>query len=293
MGVAAYHRTMTEPTLKATLSPSRISDFNGCPLRFRYRSIDRLPERPGIEAFRGTVVHKVLEDLFDLPREQRTEGYAVADLQRAFEVMLAEKPDARFAIDAELAWPDAEGDASTEATRRFLEALPPFIGRYFVIEHPETFDATHREKYVKGQIDEDLWLHGFVDRIDVAPNGDVRIVDYKTGKAPGPNYQDKALFQLKCYALLWQQQHDVPVRRLMMLFLGSGDRLVHDPQPIEMERAKENVRTVWANMKRSNEAADWQAKPSKLCDWCSFQMRCPAKSSFVPRFEPVELELPR
>lgn len=284
---------MTEPTLKATLSPSRISDFNGCPLRFRYRSIDRLPERPGVEAFRGTVVHKVLEDLFDLPREERTEEYAIADLRRAFELMLAAEPGARFAIDASLAWPDDEGEASAEATRVFLDALPAFIGRYFVIERPDTFDATHREKYVHGRIDDDLWLHGFVDRIDVAASGEVRIVDYKTGRAPNSSFQDKALFQLKCYALLWQQEHDVPVRRLMMLFLGSGDRLVHDPRPVEIERVRDDVRLVWSNMKRANEAADWQPKPSKLCDWCSFQMRCPAKSNHVPRFEPVPLELPR
>ena len=284
---------MTERTLKATLSPSRISDFNGCPLRFRYRTIDRLPERPGVEAFRGTVVHKVLEDLFDLPREQRTEEYAIADLRRAFELMLADDPDARFAIDAALAWPDDQAEASDASVKQFVDALPAFIQRYFVIERPETFDATHREKYVRGQIDEDLWLHGYVDRIDVAPTGDVRIVDYKTGKAPGPNFQEKALFQLKCYALLWQQEHDVPVRRLMMLFLGSGDRLVHDPKRIEIERAQDSVRTVWAAMKLANERADWQAKPSKLCDWCSFQTRCPAKSDHVPRFEPVPLELPR
>jgi putative RecB family exonuclease len=235
----------------------------------------------------------VLEDLFDLPREQRTEEHAVADVPRACELVLTDQPDARFAIDAELAWPDDARPASDQARERFLEALPAFIGRYFVIEHPDTFDATHRERYVKGQIDDDLWLHGYVDRIDVAPTGDVRIVDYKTGKAPSPNFQDQALFQLKCYALLWQQEHDVPVRRLMMLFLGSGDRLVHDPKPIELERAKEHVRLVWASMKRANEAADWQPKPSKLCDWCSFQTRCPAKSSHVPRFEPVPLELPR
>ena len=110
--------------------------------------------------------------------------------------------------------------------------------------------------------------------------------------APSSNFQDKALFQLRCYALLWQQEYGTPVRRLLMLFLGSGDRLVHDPKPAEMDRARETVRQVWTSMKRANDEADWQAKPSKLCDWCSFQTRCPAKSSFVPRFEPVPVELP-
>lgn len=289
----AYHARMDELTLKATLSPSRIADFNGCPLKFRYRNIDRFAERPGIEAFRGTVVHKVLEDLFDLPRPDRTLEYAVADLQRAFDHEFAENPDARFAIDSELQWPDDGRPASAESIASFMAALPQYIERYFVVEHPDTFDATHREKYVRGQLDDDLWLHGFVDRIDVAPTGDVRIVDYKTGKAPSANFQDKALFQLKCYALLWQMEHDVPVRRLMMLFLGSGDRLVHDPKPVEIERVTDQVRTVWNAMKLANDRAEWEARPSKLCDWCSFQAKCPAKGGTAPTFQPVTIELPK
>lgn len=283
---------MTELTLKATLSPSRIADFNGCPLKFRYRSIDRLPERPGLEAFRGTVVHKVLEDLFDLPREERTEAFAVADLRRAFDLLLAAAPEARYAVDADLVWPDGEGAAAPAAIARFLEALPPFLGRYFVIEDPATFDATHRERYVRGQVDDDLWLHGFVDRIDVAPNGDIRIVDYKTGKAPAARFAQKSLFQLKCYALLWQQEHDTRVRRLLMLFLGDGQRLTHDPQAGELDAVMQEVRSVWGQMKQANAKAEWEARPSRLCDWCSYQTRCPAKSSHSPRFEPVRIEYP-
>lgn len=279
-------------TLKATLSPSRISDFTGCPLRFRYRSIDRLPERPGVEAVRGTVVHKVLEDLFDAPREERTQEAAIADLRRALEAVLVESPDVRFAIDPDLVWPEADAPASPAALEAFLASLPPFLERYFVIERPEAFDATHRERYVRGRIDDDLWLHGYVDRIDIAPNGDVRIVDYKTGRSPSPAFQQKSLFQLKCYALLWEQEHDTRVRRLMMLFLGDGERLVHDPKPAEIERVRDDVRSVWDRMKVANERAVWEAKPSRLCDWCSFQTRCPAKSDHVPRFEPVPVELP-
>ena len=41
--------------------------------------------------------------------------------------------------------------------------------------------------------------------MDVAPTGEVRIVDYKTGKAPRPEYAEGALFQMKFYALvLWR-----------------------------------------------------------------------------------------
>ncbi|MFD0788030.1 PD-(D/E)XK nuclease family protein, partial [Micromonospora azadirachtae] len=36
-------------TVRASLSPSRAADFKTCPLLYRFRSIDRLPERPTVE----------------------------------------------------------------------------------------------------------------------------------------------------------------------------------------------------------------------------------------------------
>src|SRR5215218_9380006 len=54
------------------LSPSRAADFMQCPLLYRFRVVDRVPERPSPAAVRGTVVHAVLERLFDLPAAERT-----------------------------------------------------------------------------------------------------------------------------------------------------------------------------------------------------------------------------
>src|SRR4051812_26184187 len=62
----------------ASLSPSRAADFKTCPLLYRFRSIDRLPERPTPEQARGTLVHAVLERLFDLPADGRTPDAAAA-----------------------------------------------------------------------------------------------------------------------------------------------------------------------------------------------------------------------
>ncbi|MDQ1691837.1 MAG: putative RecB family exonuclease, partial [Pseudonocardiales bacterium] len=36
-----------------SLSPSRAADFKTCPLLYRFRSIDRLPEKPTRDATRG------------------------------------------------------------------------------------------------------------------------------------------------------------------------------------------------------------------------------------------------
>ncbi|MCZ9339058.1 PD-(D/E)XK nuclease family protein, partial [Streptomyces sp. TRM76130] len=62
----------------ASLSPSRAGDFMQCPLLYRFRVIDRLPEKPSEAATRGTLVHAVLERLFDAPAAERTPPRAKA-----------------------------------------------------------------------------------------------------------------------------------------------------------------------------------------------------------------------
>ena len=71
-----------------SLSPSRAGDFMACPLLFRFRTVDRLPEPSSPDAVRGTVVHKVLEDLFDLPSTERTPSRAADLLVPAWEQIL-------------------------------------------------------------------------------------------------------------------------------------------------------------------------------------------------------------
>ena len=66
-GVSALAGTAGDPRYDPALSPSRAADFKQCPLLFRFRTIDRLEGPPSPAAARGTLVHAVLEHLFDLP----------------------------------------------------------------------------------------------------------------------------------------------------------------------------------------------------------------------------------
>ena len=59
------------------LSPSRAADFKQCPLLFRFRTIDRLEGPPSPAAARGTLVHAVLEHLFDLPAADLAELFSI------------------------------------------------------------------------------------------------------------------------------------------------------------------------------------------------------------------------
>ncbi|MEE6266730.1 RecB family exonuclease [Streptomyces diastatochromogenes] len=248
------------------LSPSRASDFMQCPLLYRFRVIDKLPEKPSPAATRGTVVHAVLERLFDAPAGQRTAAGARALVPAEWEKLLAKRPEL-----AELFHDDADG----ARLGQWLAEAEALVDRWFTLEDPTRLEPADRELYVETVLDSGLRLRGFIDRVDVAPTGEVRLVDYKTGKAPRPQFAEGALFQMKFYALVvWRLRGVVP-RRLQLVYLGSGDVLTYDPDERDLRGVERKLLALWEAIRQATETGDWRPRPTKLCGWCDHQAHCP------------------
>src|SRR5437868_15473541 len=86
-----------------SLSPSRALDFKTCALLYRFRVIDQLPEAPGLDAARGTVIHGVLERLFDLPAPARTVDAATEMVEPQWRELLDEDPELAALVDGDAA----------------------------------------------------------------------------------------------------------------------------------------------------------------------------------------------
>ncbi len=266
----------------ASLSPSRAGDFMTCPQLYRYRSIDMLPEPPGREAARGTLVHEVLERLFDLPAQERTAESATALLPNLWRATVERSPELPGLIfgddDSWQEWLSTkEVPEFTDAdVAGFLQECTKFLGRYFELEDPTRLEPAEREQRVSVELASGLVLRGIIDRVDRAPNGAVRVVDYKTGRAPGAGWEAKALFQMRFYGLmLWRLTGEIPAR-LQLLYLGSKERLAIDPTEQELRATELKIEALWQAIERALAKDDWPAKPSRLCDWCSFKDICPA-----------------
>jgi putative RecB family exonuclease len=246
------------------LSPSRAGDFLACPLLYRFRSIDRLPEEPSPAALRGTLVHKVLEDLFDLPAAGRTPEQARDLLVPTWDALLGADPDlAEFFT--------GEGPEVTE----WLESCRVVLDRYFDLEDPRRLEPAERELYVEALLESRLLLRGFVDRLDIAPDGAIRVVDYKTGRSPGVQFEAKALFQMKFYALvIWRTRGVVPAM-LQLVYLGNGEIVRYVPDEADLRAVERKVEAIWAAIKLAHDTGDWRPNKSRLCDWCSFKALCP------------------
>jgi putative RecB family exonuclease len=256
-----------------SLSPSRAADFKTCPLLYRFRTIDHLPETPSRAAVRGTMVHSVLERLFDLPRPERTLDAAREMLPEAW---------GQLAEDPEIAALFAD-EAGQEELGEWLASAAELLGNYFTLEDPSRFEPAAREELVEVVID-GLRLRGYVDRLDVNDQGDVRVVDYKTGTTPREAFEAKALFQMKFYALvLWRTRGVVP-RQLRLMYLADSDTLSYAPDAEELVKFERTLMAIWAAIERATRTGDFRPSPSRLCAWCDHQVRCPAFGGTAPPF---------
>src|SRR3954470_17190049 len=174
------------PVRRPALSPSRASDFKQCPLLYRFRAIDRLPEPASTAQVRGSVVHAALEQLYALPAASRSPETAMTLVGPAWVRVVNEKPGLASEFEPEL---QAE----------LLDEARKLLTGYYRLEDPSRFDPQSCEQRVEVELADGTLLRGFVDRIDVAPTGELRVVDYKTGRVPFA--EAKALFQMKFYAV--------------------------------------------------------------------------------------------
>jgi putative RecB family exonuclease len=256
------------------LSPSRAGDFMACPLLYRFRTIDRLPEPSSPEAVRGSLVHKVLEDLFDLPAVERTPEQARSLLVPTWEALLAEEPEI-----AEMFAPAGEEGTDVDS---WLVTCREVLDRYFTLEDPRQLEPAERELYVETLLDSKLLLRGFVDRLDIAADGRIRVVDYKSGRSPTERYEAKALFQMKFYALvIWRTRGVIPAM-LQLVYLGNSEIMRYVPDEQDLLATERKVEAIWHAIRRAEESGDWRPNPSRLCDWCAHHALCPAFGGTPP-----------
>ncbi|MDT5325075.1 MAG: putative RecB family exonuclease, partial [Mycobacterium sp.] len=237
----------------------------------RFRVIDRLPEPPSLEAARGTVVHGILERLFDLPADGRTMASAADLVEPQWRGLLAEDTELAQLVDA-----DPAGLVG------LLESTRALLGAYFTLEDPRRLEPAEREVLVETTLPSGVRLKGFVDRLDRASDGRLRVVDYKTGKSPREEFEGKALFQLRFYALvLWRSTGVLPT---MLLLYYLADRVILDYRPDEPDllALERQLEALGVAIAKARATGDWRHKQSKLCDWCAFQGLCPAFGGTPP-----------
>lgn len=246
-----------------TLSPSKASAFTDCPLAFRYSIIDRLPEPPSPHAVKGTLVHAALERLFwDHAPGRRDVEAGLASLEAAWEELQDDPEFAELALDA-------------EGAAEFLDDAEVLVRNYFRIEDPNEVRAVGIEVGMETSIG-GMTLRGIIDRLDLTDDGELSVIDYKTGRAPSAHYERSRLNGVHTYALLCAQVLGRFPSEVKLLYLRDPLAIVATPTEQSVRGHRTRTAAVWTAIERACEREDFRPRPSGLCRFCSFQELCPA-----------------
>lgn len=246
-----------------SLSPSKVTSFRDCALAFRFTSIERLPDPATVWTVKGTLVHSALEQLFwNHPQGSRSPAAAQAELRLAWAALPS---DADY---VSLGLTDDESAA-------FLADAEHLVSNYFLLEDPDEITPVGIELTLEAQLG-DVRLRGILDRLDLTPEGDLIVVDYKTGRAPGAAYIQGKLTGVQIYALLCQEVLGRRPVQVKLLHLKEPTTIIAEPSEQGLRGQRTKTLAVWSAIERACHNEDFQPKTGPLCRFCRFRDFCPA-----------------
>jgi putative RecB family exonuclease len=195
-------------------------------------------------------------------------------LAPAWSELSAERPE----------WTELFADDSPQEIDAWLGSAAKLVDAYFGLEDPTRLEPEACEVHVEIELGSGVLLRGYIDRLDVAPTGEIRVVDYKTGTAPREIGEAKALFQMKFYAVVLLRLRGIVPSQLKLMYLTDGQSLAYTPHETELIRFERTLEAIWQAILKAGQTGDFRPNPSKLCDWCDHQSRCPSFGGTPPDY---------
>jgi putative RecB family exonuclease len=248
--------------LPTSLSPSKVASFKDCAMAFRFSAIDHLPEPPTVWAAKGTLVHRALELLYVEDPENRTINVALAHLETATPEILGSREYVDLVFTEE-----EKATFDADAVRLVKNA--------FLLEDVKKVRPIGLELRMEAYIGS-LRLRGIIDRLELDENGDLIVTDYKTGKVPGVNFEQNKLGGVQFYAYLCEQMLGRRPAKVQLLYLSEPVAIITEPTEQSLRGLKMRASAIWKAVETACMRDDFRPKPSRLCNYCSFQQWCPA-----------------
>jgi RecB family exonuclease len=261
-------------------TPTRLVTWLDCPRRYRFAYLDRpAPPKgpPWAHNSMGAAVHSALADWWSLPFPQRLPGRGVELVRR------------RWLSD---------GFQSAEQSAAVRERATGWVEEYLLRVDPAA-EPIGVERTVAAPT-ERLAVSGRVDRIDVDPDGELVIVDYKTGRRAPDADDARSSLALALYAVAAARTLRRPCRRVELHHLPTGTVAAHEHTPESLARKVAEAESIAHDAVRAEAAyAEGRTgddafgpRPSRLCTWCDFRRHCPQGRDAAPEIEPWAGVLP-
>lgn len=246
-------------------SHSRINCFEQCPLKFKYKYIDKIvPEiEKSIEAHLGSCVHDSLEWIYKEIQQNR-----IPKLEDVINYY-AKKWEDNYTEDIRIV-------KDNLTAKDYFNKGVEFIANYYTKHYPFKDGTLECEKKVVLDLDSEksYKIQGFIDRfVYNYQTGEYEIHDYKTAN----NLPDKEKVekdrQLALYSLAIKEKlgKDKDVS-LVWHYLAHNTKISIKKSNQELEKLRQEVLNL---IKEIENTEYFIPKKSVLCDWCEYKSMCP------------------
>ncbi len=237
--------------LPRPLSHSSISLYQECPQKYKFKYVDKIPEKPRHFFSFGQSVHLALEYFYGV---KVPEPPALADLLKNYKEI----------------WVSAGYKDKFQEEEYFAEGRR--ILTEFHAKHAKDYHVPFSVEYAFNFEVDGVPVTGRIDRVDKLPDGKLSVLDYKTGKklATGRLEIDAQLtmYQLACERMLGAEVGELVFYHLPTL---KQHRAARRPAALVEELTARIVTTA-----ESITREKFDPKPAEsVCRWCDYKPICP------------------
>lgn len=239
---------------KPRLSSTSIHRYKECPLKYKYKDIHKIEEKPGKPYFSlGNTIHKVLE-------VYHKEGFSTID--DLFKLLKKH-------------W-NSEGFEFKQEEGQYRKDAEKMLKKYYDYSQTVKPNVFSTEKYFEFDLS-NCTLSGKCDRIDVSHDGGIEIIDYKTGRMEMTVKEARKTLQLAIYAMYARQSDEKSEdgRSLGKMPKALSYIMLRQDEPEvkiqlteeEMENHQEEIESIAEDI----QAGKFEAKSGFHCNRCDYK----------------------
>ena len=246
------------------VSYSALNDYKTCPLKFKYKNIDKIGEPENAERVFGNLVHDAAEFMFSPNPLYPTLDEIINRFNKNF--------DEKKSKNGEIKLDDGLREEGIRIIKNFYKKNPPW--NYNVLDLESRFEVAIEDN----SLNEPCVLTGVIDRFDKLDENTYEIIDYKTGKKlPSQDDIDRDL-QMSIYNLglikRWPHLKEKKIK-LSFYYLKHGEKITTSRAEKDLEETKNKIVNLIKDIKQKERENNFPATPTILCNWCGYQNICP------------------